>query len=246
MNSTKRFSSFSLCLFFLLFLPALLIASNYPKPTDDYVNDFAEVLDEGDYNYLWDMLDKLEYQTGIEAVVVTVDRVSDYNTSDYTIEAFATGLFNDWGIGHKKENNGILILLSVRDKKCRIELGGGYKSYYDSVMKGIVDRSMVPEFRNGNYSKGLRVGTEEVIKSVTEEVSWFEFYKWHLLIVLLILVCLFAGINCMKNGKKGWGWAFFAAGGFLLILLIKMFLSGKRSSGFGGGSSFGGGASGSW
>lgn len=246
MKRINVLSSFAFSFVFLLSLPILAFTSGYPKPTDDYVNDFAEVIDDANYDHIWEMLDKLEVQTGIEVVVVTIDAVADYNTSDNSIEEFATGLFNDWGVGHKKENNGILILLSVQDRECRIELGGGYKSHYDKVMKRIIDQTMVPKFKTGDYSLGLKTGAEEVIKSVTKEVSWFEFYKWHLLIVLLIVICIFAGINCMKSGKKGWGWAFFAAAGFLIILLFKLLLSGKRQSGFGGGSSFGGGASGSW
>lgn len=74
-------------------------------------------------------------KTGIEAVVVTINSIGDYQTGDATIEAFATNLFNTWGIGHKKENNGVLILVAVKDRKARIELGKGYGREYDSAMK---------------------------------------------------------------------------------------------------------------
>jgi hypothetical protein len=81
---------------------------------------------------------------------------------------------------------------------------------------------------------------------VTRKVSFFEFYWPHLLIGALIIVFVLAGLNFMKQGKAGWGWAFLAAAGILLLILIKLLASGKSRRGFGGGSSFGGGASGSW
>jgi len=218
----------------------------YPPPADDYINDFAGILDEPDYDMIYEMFEDLEYQTGLEAVVVTIDSIEDYDTDDDTIEDFATKLFNTWGIGHKKENNGILILVAVKDRKCRIELGKGYGRTYDSAMKQIIDKQMIPYFKTEDYSRGIYEGARGVVEAVTKQVSWFSFYKWHLLIGLLIVVCIFAGISCMRSGKKGWGWAFFGAAGMLLLFLVRMLLKGKSSSGFGGGSSFGGGASGSW
>ena len=219
---------------------------NYPSPNDDYVNDYAAVLHSPDVEAIRKLFKNLEHQTGIEAAVVTINSINDYQTGDTVIETFATNLFNSWGIGHKKENNGVLILVAVKDRKCRIELGGGYGRRYDSTMKQIIDEVMIPYFKIGDYSRGIFEGSRSVVEKVTKKVSWFSFHKWHLLLGMLILVCIFAGISCMRSGKKGWGWFFFAAAGAMLLFLIKMLSSGKSSSGFGGGTSFGGGASGSW
>ena len=81
---------------------------------------------------------------------------------------------------------------------------------------------------------------------ITKKVSWWQFYWPHMLIGLLIIICILAGINFMQQGKTGWGWTFFVIAGILIVILLKMLASGKRTSGFGGGSSFGGGAGGSW
>ena len=231
-----------------ILLPGICLYAQpgYPDPIDDYVNDFAEILSETDYKSIHEMLDDLEYQTGIEAVVVTIQSIYTYETNDTSIESFATNLFNQWGVGHKKENNGVLILVAVEDRECRIELGGGYGERYDSVMKEVIDKNMIPYFKSEDYSRGIYEGARGVIEKVTQKVSWYSFYKWHILITVLIIACIFAGISCMRSGKKGWGWIFFGAAGILLIFLIKMLISGKSSGGFGGGSSFGGGASGSW
>ena len=232
--------------YLFLSLSFLYGQSGYPKPEDEYINDFAEILSEADDEMIYKLLKDLEYQTGIEMVVVTIHSIRNYRTNDTTIESFATNLFNTWGVGHKKENNGVLILMAVKDRKCRIELGKGYGRQYDSRMKTVIDEKMIPFFKASQYSRGLYEGTRGVIENITKKVSWFSFYKWHILIGVLIVICIFAGISCMRKGKKGWGWVFFAAAGVLLIFLFKMVASGKSSSGFGGGSSFGGGASGSW
>lgn len=218
----------------------------FPSPKDDYVNDFAGVINKPDTDAIRKMFKGLEYQTGIEAVVVTINSISDYKMEGLTIESFATGLFNKWGVGHKKENNGVMILVSVSDRKCRIELGGGYGAQYNAAMKEIIDNKMIPYFKTGDYSRGIYEGSRAVIEAVTKKVSWFEFYRWHIIIGAIILICLAAGISCMRQGKSGWGWGFFAIVGVLLLFLINLIFSGKSSSGFGGGSSFGGGASGSW
>ena len=220
--------------------------SEYPKHTDDYVNDFAKILKKSDSKAIHDMFKDLEKQTGIEAVVVTINSIKDYKTKDPTIERFATNLFNNWGIGHKKKNNGVLILVAVKDRKCRIELGGGYGRRYDSVMKSIIDKKMIPHFKEDDYSRGIYEGSRGVIEKVTKKISWFDFHKWHILMGVLILLCVFAGFSCIRSGKTGWGWAFFAAAAVFLFFLFRMVSSSNSSSGFGGGSSFGGGASGSW
>lgn len=219
---------------------------SYPAPADDYVNDYAQVLNAQDAEQIRKMFKDLEYQTGIEAVVVSIPSVNAYQTEDASIESFATNLFNTWGIGHKRANNGVLILVSVEDRKCRIELGAGYGRRYDAAMQQVIDGQMVPYFKTGDYSRGIYEGARGVIENTTKKISWLAFHQWHIVIGVLIIVCIFAGISCMRSGSTGWGWAFFAAAAMLFFLLIKLLSMGKSSRGFGGGSSFGGGASGSW
>lgn len=88
--------------FFLCFLCgcALLLASpaqaaSFPKPVDDYVNDYASVLKSPDLESICELLRGVRSQTGQEMTVVTIGSVPDYAGAGETLESFATALFDE-------------------------------------------------------------------------------------------------------------------------------------------------------
>lgn len=218
----------------------------FPTAESVYINDFASVLSPVDTDRLEETLSRLEHQTGIQFSVVTIRTLNDYGASDISIQDYADRLMDDWGVGDSEKNDGIVLLFSLEDRNVAISMGAGYQHRYDSQLKNVVDNTMLPYFRQGEYSRGIYEGVAEAISVVTVSVSWFEFYKWHLLAGVLIVICIAAGISCMRNGKKGWGWMFFSIAFVILLFLIRVLLRGKSKGGFGGGRSGGGGASGSW
>ena len=238
-----------------LALPGLAAAqapAGYPKDIDNYMNDFAGVIRAEHREALSRTLRDVERQTGIEITVATVRSFREYGTGDASLESFATSLFNRWGVGNRETNDGVMVLVAVSERQCRIELGKGYGHYRDAAMKRIIDEVMIPRFKAGDYSLGIYEGTTGVVGEVTRKLSWLAFHKWHLLLGALILISILAGISCLRHGRSGWGWVFFGIAFFLIVILVKLLGSDKSSSGygdsgsFGGGSSFGGGASGSW
>ena len=245
----RRFWGYALLLCALLFLlPSSAAAASLPAPMDDYINDFAGVLKPADEQSIRTLLEGTRSQTGQEIVLVTIESVSDYADAGTTIESFATALFNDWGIGKKDSNNGVLILFANKDRKVRIELGAGFGSQYDAAMREVVDGRMLPYFRDGDYSRGLYEGARGTVEGITRQVSWFKYYAPELILGALCVVCILAGISCIRKGKKGWGWIFFSVAGMLLLVIVGLlFRRGRKGGkGFGGGRSGGGGASGSW
>jgi uncharacterized protein len=134
-----------------------------------YVNDFAGVMDAETIAQIRSVLIALKAQTGVEAVVVTIQSVSDYNTGDETIEAFATGLFNAWGVGSAAKHDGILILAAIRDREIRLEVGSGYDAAMNREMEIALDENILPFFRREDYSGGLYNGVRAVIQAVTGE-----------------------------------------------------------------------------
>jgi uncharacterized protein len=217
----------------------------YPKSENKYVNDFAKAIDSADAERIKKSLESVEEQTGIEICVVTINSISDYQGTETNFEKFATGLFNTWGIGKQDKNNGVLLLAAIKDRKVRIELGSGYPSSHNQIAAQIIKTDIVPYFKQSQYSRGIYEGSMAIIKSLTKETSWFDYYKWHILLWILILICVGVAISCFRSGKKGWGWGLLALIGVLLLFLWSL-SSSNKSDGFGGGKSSGGGSSGDW
>lgn len=140
-------------------------AEVYPAHPDPFVNDLAEVLDQPAEDALRATLDALAAETGVEMTVLTIRSRDDFDASP-SIEAFATGLFNDWGIGRAGRNDGILVLVATADREMRIELGSAYDQGYDVLAQDIVNRFFLPDFRDGDYARGIVAGTGETVARI--------------------------------------------------------------------------------
>jgi len=231
----------------------------YPEPGSGYVTDHAELLTTDEEENIETWLWQVESKTNIEIIVVTINSISDYpETNHQSIEPFATGLFDSYGIGNLPDNNGILLLIAKKDRKARIELGAGYGRSRDGDAEAIMQSVIVPNFKKEDYPKGIAEGTEAIIREFANMRIGFPWYLvWMSLGAVVLLVI---GISLIKNGKKGWGYVF--VGLAIIIILFIIFAavriiqhlpnddSGSWSSGgmggFGGGSSGGGGATGGW
>lgn len=151
----------------LLWLMLALPAAAQSLPDWDYtsINDFAGLLTNDDTRVLDQALIALHADTGVEGTVVTIkDRQAHGGNSG--LEAFATRLFNYWGVGDKRRNDGFMVMVLRDNREARIELGAGYPPAYDSIAQQIMDNEMLPAFRNGYYSTGLRHGTLAVIERI--------------------------------------------------------------------------------
>jgi uncharacterized protein len=151
-------------LFLVLILSAgpVLAQGGYPTRTDSTVNDFAALLTTEQAAALRSLLSRLKTDTGIEAVVVTVDSIRDYATGDASILSFATQLFNTWELGDAQKNDGVLILVAWKDREVRIEVGSGYGRSLDADLQTIINEQMIPSFRREDYSQGIYDGAQAV------------------------------------------------------------------------------------
>lgn len=150
-------------LLLLLFLPVVAWAQDMPQPQSDTLSDFAGVLSERQAADLTTTLKQARSETGVQIVVVVMDARADYGGAGQSIETYAKNLFNAWGIGDKKRNDGILVLVARQDREMRIALGSGYDAVYDGLAQRVIDREMLPEFRNGRYPEGIQAGVQAVI-----------------------------------------------------------------------------------
>ena len=136
-------------------------AQTYPDHADLFVNDLADVLDPGTETRLGARLALLKSETGVEATVLTLATRRDYDP-EATLEDFATGLFNHWGIGLADRNDGILVLVLTEDREMRVALGAAYSQDYDTIAQDIVTRVFLPPFRDGDFATGIENGTAEI------------------------------------------------------------------------------------
>ncbi|NIP95915.1 MAG: TPM domain-containing protein, partial [Akkermansiaceae bacterium] len=95
-----------------------------PKPADgEFFHDLAGVVSARDAEEIKRLQESTFKQRQVPIVAVTVERMSDYIPDAQTIESFAHLWFDAWGIGTPEKNDGILVIISIVDRKGRIELG---------------------------------------------------------------------------------------------------------------------------
>ena len=132
-----------------------------PRP-DGYVNDFAAVLDEASEAYLETFLQTLERDTSAEVVVATVTSLEGMPAEEY-----ASRLFAEWGIGKQRHDNGVLVLVAPADRTVRIEVGYGLESVLPDGLAGeIIRAEIIPEFKSGNYPRGIGRGLNRIAQVV--------------------------------------------------------------------------------
>ncbi|HNV96740.1 MAG TPA: TPM domain-containing protein [bacterium] len=133
---------------------------NPGNPTG-FVNDYTNTLTTQEKQSLEQKLSDFEKQTTNEISVVIIQSLEGD-----TIENFAVKLFEDWKIGKKNNDNGVLLLISIEDRKIRIETGYGMEGYLtDAQSFWIIDETMKPEFRNNNYYGGIDKAVDQIISS---------------------------------------------------------------------------------
>ncbi|MGY5451057.1 TPM domain-containing protein [Agarivorans sp. MS3-6] len=228
----------------LLVLISNICFAALPKPRAEYVNDFAGLIRSSDEVELTEKLKSVEYYTGIEITVVTINDFELYRDQFSTWESFATSLFNKWGVGNLPENDGVMLLVSERGRKIRIELGAGYPSRFNHIMKVIIDETIYPSFKIDAYSQGIVSGTDAIVAAVTEPVSFFEWYKWYILGGVGALLSTLIALSVDRKKNAGLFWVLLGFAGFIILGIWGLLKDGNASDGFGGGSSDGGGASG--
>lgn len=148
----------------LIALPAA--AQDLPDWQHTSINDFAGLLTDADTQVLDQALIALHADTGVEGTVVTLTDRARYGGGSEGLEGFATRLFNDWGVGDAQRNDGFMVLVLRDDREARIELGDGYSSAANRGAAAIIDQDMLPAFRAGNMSQGIRDGTLSVIEHI--------------------------------------------------------------------------------
>lgn len=266
MRKIKLFGILPVLLTTVLFVTITLLATKSyaqqiiakPNPTT-LVTDLAGVLTAEQKQALENKLVAIDDSSSNQIAVVIIPSLDGYPKEEY-----ATKLFRDWGIGNKKTNNGILLLIAINDRQIRIEVGYGLEGAIpDITALNIIDNDIKPAFKAGNYYEGIDLATDNIAKAAVGEYKVKKVKKSKgkgsggLFVLILIIIFV-----VLRNGRGGG--SNIGGGGFSDVatgmLLGSLLGGGSRHGGggwgdsgggggfggFGGGSSGGGGAGGSW
>ncbi|MEG4282308.1 TPM domain-containing protein [Microcoleus sp. A006_D1] len=139
-----------------------------PRQNHTWVTDRANILSDSTETQLNQMIAELEAKNGSEIAVVTVPDTKPSATP----KAFATELFNSWGIGKKGKNNGVLLLISSGERRVQIETGSGIQSILpDAKTVSIIQTEITPKFKQQDFDGGTLAGTKAVVNVLQTPVA---------------------------------------------------------------------------
>ena len=128
-----------------------------------YVNDFANVVDAQSRAALEAYCTAVEQSTGAQVAFVTLPSLQGE-----PIEEVANAIFNAWGVGAKGKNNGILLLLSVGDRRNWLEVGYGLESIIPDGFAGQVLDEMRPALRAQQYGEALMAAGQTIGSTIAK------------------------------------------------------------------------------
>lgn len=213
------------------------------------VNDLAGMLQPGQIQMLEQKLLAYTDSTSNEIAIVTISSIGQYDIADYSVR-----LFNKWGIGGKKHDNGLLVLVAKEQRKIWITTGYGLEGVLPDGLIGQIIRSEIePSFKDRNFYKGLDQGTNALMEAARGE------YKAEskspqgkgggigtVIFILFVLFLFFiisgrGGGGSNRRNRRGGDGLLTDLGWIAASMLSNR---GRSSGGWGGSGGFGGGSSG--
>ncbi|MEO7987962.1 MAG: TPM domain-containing protein [Chryseolinea sp.] len=250
MQTTQHFLSYPTMIFrFLIFFLAITITAQaqvaLPEHGGQWVHDQANVLSASTKSEIESILKAERDSTSNQIAVLIVPSLEGESMEDFSLR-----VAEKWQIGQKKKDNGVLMLISINDKKMRIETGYGLEGVLTDALSSRINRNeMAPYFRQGDFDTGVRVGVMAVIQAIKGEYVNDEPVvqtrrrskkSSPLFTILIIIAIIIISTRNRKGGGGGGGgyWTAAAAGS-----LLGRGFGGSSGSwgGGGGGSDFGGG-----
>jgi uncharacterized protein len=206
----------------------------------------------------------MEQKSSDQLVVVTLKSLQGTSIEDYGYQLGRT-----WGIGQKKVNNGALLIVAPNERKVRIEVGYGLEgALTDAVTKFIIENSILPRFRAGDFPGGISRGVDDIIQVMTGDAEEWKrraaqrpeatsrgldtaslIFLFVIIVIMILAMRRGGGLASAGRRRSGYvGPVFIPSGGSWSSG------SGGGGGGFSGGGDFsggggsfgGGGSSGSW
>ena len=257
----------------IFFLFAFAQAANAEKIQDihptSYVTDLARVIAPDAKARLEALCLELEQKTGAQMAIVTVRALDGQDVDQY-----GNDLFKQLGVGSKKDNRGVLLLVAPTERKYRVEVSYGLEPVINDARAGDAGRLMRSYFLQGNYGAGIEAAAWQLAKFIADDRGVTltaappvrpvrrqngspSIPIWPILIFIFVVINIIRAIARGSSGRGGRG----GGSGWWIGPMIGGMLGGGGGfggssgggggggggfGGFGGGSSGGGGASGGW
>ena len=236
-------------------------AFDFPAKPAARVNDYARVLDDAGRSAIEARLAAFERESSTQIVVATIPSLDGQS-----IEDVAVRVVENWGLGQKDKNNGVLLLIAISDRRARIEVGYGLEDRLtDALSRRILEDRLFPALRAGNPAAGVLSTCDGIIEATrgayvsprrkAKATPLLAVVVPLAILLIFILLGLRGGSGISRGGRRrtyrsgpffwggggGFGGGGFGGGGGFSG-------GGGGFGGFsgGGGMSGGGGASGSW
>lgn len=178
----------------------------------NYINDYANIIDQPTEDLLNFKLYEFEASTTHQISVFTVNDLD----GDY-IEHYSIKLTEKVKLGTKKNDNGILLLISKNDRQMRIEVGYGLESVVtDGVSNKIIKTALTPNFKNGEYSLGIKIATEDLMRIASGEVYakdflkeskmnvFINFFAQYFIFIFFFGIVIFQWLSSVLGRTKSW------------------------------------------
>jgi uncharacterized protein len=239
-----------------------------PPPPGRFTSDGAGLIEKEDGQEIDRLAAALLAEKGYPVSVVTIRSLASQDATGYTIERYAAELMQSWRAEERFRTYGMLLLVAAEDRKARIQLGSAWGEAHDDRARRIMDRLILPAFRDEEMSLGILEGVRgfdamgrQLTLAGVDDPWWMPpalagllpvidvgglggfsglDRQWWRLPALVAggLVLLVALVSVARGGRRSWAWA---AAAFVLTIFASRAVSAARG---GGGS--GGGATGEW
>jgi uncharacterized protein len=219
----------------------------FPAPPDGvttFLRDEPGVLEESLREAINRAAAALQADEQVSLFVVVIGSLAARDARGFSIERYAQLLYQRWQVGSRSGNRGVLFLVSLGDRRVRLELGPAWDRRGRERARRLTSERIVPAFESGAYGEGIRVGVDGIASLVRgEDLARLPLPWWVRPVCLLGAVgILLVVFSLLRSGTAGLGWWVLTALGLVVAFLLGLSSTATR----GGPPSGAGGAGGFW
>jgi uncharacterized protein len=215
---------------------------------EGYVSDFARVIDASSRAQLEAYCGAVEQATGAQIALVTLPSLEGE-----PVEEVANAIFQDWGVGKKGSDEGIMLLLAVGDRRDRLEVGYGLEPILPDGLDGRVLRQMRPALNQQQFGQAMMAAAETIGQTIAQAKNVsipatlprtirptpVDSIPWPMVFGGILMVFWVLRSVVPYGGSRGYG-RYGGGGSGLLTGMLLGSLLGGRGGGFNSGGGFGG------